>query len=172
MIPEYKYRTQRVVYSNLGDGSFEEVSGLCGSAALAPHASRGCAFGDFDNDGSVDVLIMNVSEPPSLLKNENRSSNHWLSVKLIGTRSNRSAIGARVTITAGGRKQIREVLSGSSYLSQSDLRQHFGLGPANKVEMIEVRWPNGQVEQAGPAQADRFLTIKEGLGIVNAERYR
>jgi hypothetical protein len=170
VIPEYKYRTQRVVYRSLGNSSFEEVSGLCGSAVLAPHASRGCAFGDFDNDGSVDVLIMNVSEPPSLLKNENRSGNHWLSVKLIGTRSNRSAIGARVTVTAGGRKQIREVLSGSSYLSQSDLRQHFGLGSANKVEMIEVRWPNGQVEQAGPAEADQFLTIKEGLGIVKAER--
>jgi len=170
VIPEYKYRTQRVVYRNLGDGSFEEVSGLCGSAVLAPHASRGCAFGDFDNDGRVDVLIMNVSEPPSLLKNENRSGNHWLSVKLIGTHSNRSAIGARVTITAGGKKQIREVLSGSGYLSQSDLRQHFGLGPANKAEKIEIRWPNGQVEQAGSAQADQFLTIMEGLGIVKAER--
>jgi len=172
VIPEYKYRTQRVVYRNLGNGSFEEVSGLCGSAVLAPHASRGCAFGDFDNDGSVDVLIMNASEPPSLLKNENHSGNHWLSVKLIGTRSNRTAIGARVTITAGGQKQIREVLSGSSYLSQSDLRQHFGLGPANQVDKIEIRWPNGQVEQAGPAEANQFLTIKEGLGIVKAERYR
>jgi hypothetical protein len=115
---------------------------------------------------------MNASEPPSLLKNENRSGNHWLSVKLIGTRSNRSAIGARVTLTAGGQKQIREVLSGSSYLSQSDLRQHFGLGPANKVEMIEIRWPNGQVEQAGPAEADQFVTIQEGRGILKAERYR
>jgi hypothetical protein len=170
VIPEYKYRTQRVVYRNLGDGSFEEVSGLCGSAVPEPHASRGCAFGDFDNDGSVDVLIMNASEPPSLLKNENRSGNRWLSVKLIGTRSNRSAIGARVTVTAGGRKQIREVLSGSSYISQSDLRQHFGLGLAGKVEQIEVRWPNGQVELAGPAEANQFLTITEGLGIVKAER--
>jgi hypothetical protein len=170
--PDYKFKTQRVVYRNLGNGSFEEVSDLCGPAVLESHAGRGCAFGDFDNDGNLDVLIMNLSEPPSLLKNENRSGNHWLNVKLAGTRSNRSAIGARVAVTAGGRRQIREVLSGSSYISQSDLRQHFGLGQAPKVDQIEVRWPNGQVEHVGGAEADQFLTIQEGRGIVKAERYR
>jgi len=170
--PDYKFKTQRVVYRNLGNGSFEEVSDLCGPAVLESHASRGCAFGDFDNDGNLDVLIMNLSEPPSLLKNENRSGNHWLVVKLVGTRSNRSAIGARVAVTAGGRRQIREVLSGSSYISQSDLRQHFGLGPAPRVDQIEVRWPNGQGEKVGSAEADQFVTIQEGRGIVKAERYR
>jgi hypothetical protein len=170
--PDYKFKTQRVVYRNLGNGSFEEVSDLCGPAVLESHASRGCAFGDFDNDGNLDVLIMNLSEPPSLLKNENRSGNHWLVVKLVGTRSNRSAIGARVAVTAGGRRQIREVLSGSSYISQSDLRQHFGLGQAPRVDQIEVRWPNGQGEKVGSVEADQFVTIQEGRGIVKAERYR
>jgi hypothetical protein len=170
--PDYKFKTQRVVYRNLGNGSFEEVSDLCGPAILQPHASRGCAFGDFDNDGNLDILIMNQGEPPSLLRTENRSGNHWLSVKLLGARANRSAIGARVTVAAGGRRQIREVLSGSSYLSQSDLRQHFGLGAAEKVDQIEVQWPSGRVERVGSAEADQFLTVQEGSGIVKRERFR
>jgi hypothetical protein len=115
---------------------------------------------------------MNQGEPPSLLRTENRSGNHWLSVKLLGTRSNRSAIGARLTVMAGERRQIREVLSGSSYLSQSDLRQHFGLGAAEKIDQIEVQWPSGRVERVGSAEADQFLTLQEGRGIVKRERYR
>jgi len=170
--PEYRFKTKRIVFENNGSGSFEEVSDLCGPAVLEPHASRGCAFGDFDNDGNLDILVMNMSEPPSLLKNENHSGNHWLNVKLVGTRSNRSAIGARVAVTAGGQRQIREVLSGSSYLSQSDLRQHFGLGPTRKVDQVEVRWPSGQAEKVGPVEADQFVTIEEGRGVVKAERYR
>jgi hypothetical protein len=170
--PDYPYRTQRVVYRNLGDGTFEEVSDRCGPAVLERHASRGCAFGDFDNDGNIDILIMNSGEPPSLLRNSNHSGNHWLSVKLLGTRSNRSAIGARVTVMAGGQRQIREVMSGSSYLSQSDLRQHFGLGAAAKVDQIEVRWPGGLLERAGSVEADQFLTLQEGHGITKTQRYR
>jgi hypothetical protein len=170
--PDYKFKTQRVVYRNLGNGSFEEVSDLCGAAVLEPHPSRGCAFGDFDNDGNIDVLIMNQGEPPSLLRNENRSGHQWLSVKVAGTHSNRSAIGARVTVTAGSRRQIREVLSGSSYLSQSDLRQHFGLGPAKTIDQIEVRWPGGKVERVGSSETNLFLTIQEGRGIIKSERFR
>jgi hypothetical protein len=170
--PDYKFKTQRVVYRNLGNGSFEEVSELCGPAVLEPHSSRGCAFGDFDNDGNVDIVIFNMSEPPSLLRNENRSGNHWLNVKLVGTRSNRSAIGARVAVTAGGHRQIREVLSGSSYISQSDLRQHFGLGQARRVDQIEVRWPSGHVERVGQVGSDQFVTILEGRGLIAAQRYR
>jgi hypothetical protein len=170
--PEYRFKTKRIVFENNGNGSFDEVSERCGPAVLEPHASRGCAFGDFDNDGNLDILIMNMSEPPSLLKNENHSGNHWLNVKLVGTRSNRSAIGGRVMVTAGGQRQTREVLSGSSYLSQSDLRQHFGLGQTRKVDQVEVRWPSGQAEKAGPVEADQFVTIEEGRGLVKAERYR
>ena len=161
-----------MVYRNLGNGTFEEVSDRCGPAVLEPHSSRGCAFGDFDNDGNIDVLIMNQNEPPSLLRNENHSGNHWLTVKLEGTRSNRSAIGARVTVTAGGRRQIREVLSGSSYLSQSDLRQHFGLGAVGKVDQVEVRWPGGTVERVGGVEGDQFITVREGHGITKAGRFR
>ena len=168
--PDYKFKQPRVVYRNLGNGSFEEVSELCGPAVLEPHSSRGCAFGDFDNDGNIDVLVWNMSEPPSLLKNENRSGNNWLSVKAVGTKSNRSAIGARITVTAGGRRQIREVLSGSSYISQSDLRQHFGLGQARNADVIEIRWPSGQVETVKGVDADQFVTVREGRGLVSLQR--
>jgi hypothetical protein len=170
--PEYPYKTPRVVYRNLADGGFEEVSSRCGAAVLEPHSSRGCAFGDFDNDGNLDVLILNLGEPPSLLKNHNASGHHWLSVKAVGTRSNRSAIGARITVTAGGRRQIREVLSGSSYISQSDLRQHFGLGGSGTVDEVEVRWPSGHVERVRNLPADRFIRIEEGRGVVAAEPAR
>jgi enediyne biosynthesis protein E4 len=137
---------------------------------LEAHSSRGCAFGDFDNDGNVDVLVWNMSEPPSLLKNENRSGNHWLSVKAVGTKSNRSGIGARTTVTASGHRQIREVLSGSSYISQSDLRQHFGLGPARKADAIEIRWPSGQMDRVTGVDADQFVMLVEGRGMVSPQQ--
>ena len=163
--PEYKYKTPRVVYRNLGNGTFEEVSDRSGAAVLDPHSSRGCAFGDFDNDGNLEVLILNMGEVPSLLKNQAAGKNHWLNVKLAGTKSNRSAVGARINLTAGGRRQIREVLSGSSYISQSDLRQHFGLGSAAKVDEIEVRWPSGQVDRVRNVEAGQFIRIEEGRGL-------
>ncbi|HEY6293894.1 MAG TPA: CRTAC1 family protein [Terriglobia bacterium] len=169
VFPDYPYKTQRTVYRNLANGTFEEVSDLCGAAVLEKHSSRGCAFGDFNNDGAVDVLILNMSEPPSLLLNQiqrDRHGSHWLNVKCVGTRSNRSAIGARVTVEAGGRRQIREVLSGSSYLSQSDLRQHFGLSEARKADQVEVRWPSGQVDRISNVDADQFIIIEEGRGLV------
>jgi hypothetical protein len=164
--PEYRFKTPRVVYRNLGNGTFEEVSDRTGAAVLEPHSSRGCAFGDFNNDGNLDVLILNMSAPPSLLKNEGGGGNHWLGVKLAGTKSNRSAIGARITLTAAGRRQIRDVLSGSSYISQSDLRQHFGLGSAGKADEIEVRWPGGQIDRVTNVEADRFIRIEEGRGLM------
>jgi hypothetical protein len=153
------------VYRNLGNGSFEEVSHLCGEPVLQPHSSRGCAFGDFNNDGNIDVLILNMSEPPSLLLNHNHSGHHWLNLKLVGRRSNRSAIGARVAVTTGEHRQIREVLSASSYISHSDLRQHFGLGAARKVDQIEVRWPSGHVDRLHDVDADKFIVLEEERGI-------
>jgi enediyne biosynthesis protein E4 len=163
---DYPYRTERLVYRNLQNGTFEEVSELCGPAVLEKHSSRGCAFGDFNNDGSVDALVFNMSEPASLLQNVNPGGNHWLSVKCVGTKSNRSGIGARVTVEAGGRRQMREVLSGSSYLSQSDLRQHFGLGSARKADSVEVRWLSGQVDRISSVDAGKFITIEEGSATV------
>ncbi len=168
VFPDFKLKTPRLVFRNLANGGFEEVSEMCGPAVLEPHSSRGCAFGDFDNDGNVDVLILNMSEPPSLLRNLNRSRNHWLSVKAVGRRSNRSAIGAKITLTAAGRRQVRQVLSASSYLSQSDLRQHFGLGEAREVDSIEVVWPGGATERVGRVAADQFVRVEEGRGIVAA----
>ena len=163
--PDYKFKTQRVVYRNLGNGNFEEVSSLCGPLILEPHSSRGCAFGDFNNDGSLDILVMNLGERPSLLRNNNTGTNHWLMVKAIGTHSNRSAIGARITVEADGLRQIREVMSGSSYISQSDLRQHFGLGKSSKADSVEIRWPNGRADRVANVAANRFITIREGEGL-------
>jgi hypothetical protein len=162
--PDYKFMTQRVVYRNLGDGNFEEVSNLSGPAVLEPHSSRGCAFGDFNNDGSMDIVILNLSQPPSLLKNENTSGNHWLMVKAIGTRSNRSAIGTGIIVTANGQRQVREVMSGCSYISQNDLRQHFGLGKAAKVDSIEFHWPSGHIDRITNVNADQIIVIREGEG--------
>jgi hypothetical protein len=163
--PELAYKTPRVIFRNLGDGRFEELMGEGGPGISAVHSSRGCAFGDFDNDGDLDILIVNMNEPPSLLRNDVKGTNHWLKVKLIGTTSNRSAIGARVTARYGGNVQAQEVLSQSSFLSVSDSRLHFGLGAAEFAD-LEIRWPNGGRESHAKVPADRLVTVREGAGIV------
>ena len=170
--PEVKdnYRTPRVVFRNLGKGRFEELLGEAGPGVDAPHSSRGCAFGDFDNDGDVDILIVNHNEPPSLLRNDVSGSNHRIKFKLTGVRSNRSAIGARVTLRYGGNVQAQEVLSQSSYLSSNDPRLHFGLGAASVVD-AEVRWPLGNVEKFTGLAADQLVHIKEGFGIRRTEKF-
>jgi hypothetical protein len=165
-VPAYPYRTPRVVFRNLGGGKFEELIAEAGPGVAAVHSSRGCAFGDFDNDGDVDVLIVNLNEPPSLLRNDVSSSRHWLKVKLIGSKSNRSAIGSRVTVAYGGRKQAQEVLSQSSFYSANDPRLHFGLGAETKAD-ITVRWISGRVDQFPGVAAGQVVTIREGEGIVD-----
>ena len=157
----YRYKNPRILLRNLGAGVFENLSDRSGTAITDLHSSRGCAFGDFDNDGKVDVAIMNMSEPPSLLHNQATNNNRWLKLKLIGTKSNRSAIGARAFVTAAGRRQRQEVLSQSSFYSQSDLRLHFGLGSANSAD-VELRWPSGLVEVYRDVQANQILSLKEG----------
>jgi hypothetical protein len=127
----------------------------------APHSSRGCAFGDFDNDGDLDVLIVNLNEPPSLLRNDVRGDNRWLKVKLIGTQSNRSAIGARVTLEYGGKRQGQSVASQESYLSCSDRRLHFGLGASDSAD-IEVCWPSGKKQMFAKVAANQLVVIREG----------
>jgi hypothetical protein len=160
-LPTYPWKTPRVVFRNLGNGKFEELIEEAGPGVGTPHSSRGCAFGDFDNDGDVDVLIINMGEPPSLLRNDVTGGNHWLKVKLIGAQSNRSAIGARVVAHYAGKQQAQEVLSQSSYLSVNDFRLHFGLGAAQAAD-LEVRWPSGQKQKFSGVKADRIVTIREG----------
>ncbi len=168
--PDYPFKTPRVVFRNLGNGDFEDVSFLAGPGIRARHSSRGCAFGDFNNDGRVDALIMNEDEHPSLLRNDGPNTNHWLIVKLKGSRSNRTAIGARLILQTSHGRQIREIQSGSSYISQSDLRQHFGLGSESKVQKLVIRWPNGAMETFSNLESDRFVTIVEGKGIVRNQQ--
>jgi len=135
------------------------------------HASRGVALGDFDNDGDIDILIMNQNEPPSLLRNDlTGDHHHWLKVKLEGTKSNRSAIGATVIASYGGKKQAQAVLAQSAYLSVSDRRLHFGLGKAESAD-LEIRWPNGARETFTQVAAGQLVTIKEGAGIVKRDSF-
>ena len=168
-VPAYPWKTPRIVFRNLGNGRFEELIDEAGPGVSAAHSSRGCAFGDFDNDGDIDILIMNMNEPPSLLRNDVSGDNHWLKLKLIGVKSNRSAIGARVTVTYGGKRQVQEVLSQSSFYSSSDRRLHFGLGSATEAD-VSIRWPSGAVEQLSAVASGQFVTIREGAGIVAANK--
>jgi hypothetical protein len=170
VLPQIHHRTPRLLFRGLGEGKFEQLIEEAGPGVSAQHASRGCAFGDFDNDGDVDILVMNQNEPPSLLRNDLSGGGNWLKVKLIGTRSNRSAIGARVIARYGGRTQARAVLAQSSYLSVPDRRLHFGLGPAESAE-IEIHWPSGAVEALKGIPANRLITVREGRGIERAEEF-
>src|SRR6266436_5257687 len=161
------YKNPRLVYKNLGDGRFKDVSSEMGPGISERFSSRGAAFGDYDNDGDIDVLVLNLSDPPSLLRNDGGNSKNWIKIKLIGTQCNRTAIGARVRVMTGKHAQMDEVHSGSSVMSQSDLRLHFGLGKAQTVDLIEVKWPTTQkVEQFKQVKFNQILTIREGSGIV------
>jgi hypothetical protein len=170
-LPAYAFRTPRLVFRNLGDGRFEELIDEAGPGVSAVHASRGSAFGDFDNDGDVDVLVMNMNEPPSLLRNDVSGGGHWLKVLLQGVQSNRSAIGARVVARYGGRAQAQEVSAQSSFYSVNDRRLHFGLGPATSAELT-IRWPVGVTEKIAGVEADQLVVVREGAGIVRRDRFR
>jgi hypothetical protein len=165
---EAGYRQRKILYRNLGNGHFFDASHTAGRDVLIPHAGRGCAFGDFDNDGDVDVVVNNVNECPTLLRCDLAGPNNWIRFKLIGTKSNRSAIGARVRVLSGTRAQIDEVRSGGSYLSQSDLRLHFGLGSAVKADSVEVHWPSGLSETFRDLPARHLFVITETKGIVRS----
>ena len=170
-LPAYPFRTPRLVFRNLGDGRFEELIEEAGSGVSAPHASRGCAFGDFDNDGDMDVLVMNMNEPPSLLRNDVSGGHHWLKVSLVGVQSNRSAIGSRVVARYAGRQQAQEVNAQSSFYSANDRRLHFGLGNATTADLT-IRWTNGATETIPNVAADQLVTISEGSGIIRREKFK
>jgi len=164
-LPQYPNKTPRAVFRNLGKGVFEELIEAAGPGVATPHCSRGCAFGDFDNDGDIDILIINLNEPPSLLRNDLTGKTNWIKVKLEGVKSNRSAIGARVVVHYGGKTQAQAVLSQSSFFSCSDSRLHFGLGNSTSAD-IDVYWPSGLHETFRQIPANRLTTIKEGVGPV------
>jgi enediyne biosynthesis protein E4 len=170
-LPAYPFRTPRLVFRNLGDGRFEELIDEAGSGVAAPHTSRGCAFGDFDNDGDIDILVMNMNEPPSLLRNDVSGGGHWLKVLLVGVTSNRSAIGARVQARYGARTQAQEVTAQSSFYSVNDRRLHFGLGAATSADLT-IRWPNGATEKVSGVEADQLVVVREGAGILRRQKFR
>ncbi|HET9217583.1 MAG TPA: CRTAC1 family protein [Terriglobia bacterium] len=156
-----RYLQRKELYRNLGNGKFLEIARDVFPDLLGAKGARGSAVGDFDNDGDLDILAVNINDRPSLYRNEGGNRNHWISFRLEGTRSNRSAIGARVEIEAGGRKQISEVRSGGNYISHDDMRIHFGLGETARVDRVRVRWPNGSTEELSGFDADRFIVVRE-----------
>ncbi len=162
--PESPYRQRNILYHNSADGKFEDVTSTAGPGLDLRRSGRGVAFGDLDNDGKIEILVNNQNDAPTLLHNESESPNHWISIRTVGTKSNRDGIGARLRVTTAEHSQIQEVRSGGSYLSQNDLRVHFGLGSATKVDQIEVRWPSGAVDKIQNEPADQHLTIEEGRG--------
>ena len=168
---EAGYPQRKLLYRNLRNGHFADVSFQAGSGISNPAPCRGCAFGDFDNDGDIDVVVNTVNDYPQLLRCDSKVENNWIKIRTIGTKSNRSGIGARLTCTthpAGEAKphqQIDEVRSGGSYISQSDLRVHFGLGKAEKVEVLEIRWPSGHLDTLKDVKANQLIFVKEGEGI-------
>jgi hypothetical protein len=155
------YKDRAILYENLGGGRFRDISEHAGPALMEKHSSRGAAFGDFDNDGAIEIAVNNQNEAPSLLKQATDPPGHWILLKLIGTKSNRTAMGARVKLIANGHAQYGEVRSGGSYLSQNDLRLHFGLASATNIDRIEIAWPSGTKQVLTNQSCDRILNITE-----------
>ena len=162
-----RYREVPNMLMNEANGTFCDAGDLAGVAIREPRVSRGLAIADIYNDGNVDLIIENLDGQPTILRNPGVAGNHWVSFELGGTKSNRLAIGARITLTAGGVTQMDEVRSGGSYLSQNDLRVHFGLGKSEKIQKVEIRWPSGQTDTLSDVQADRFYNVLEGSGMVD-----
>jgi enediyne biosynthesis protein E4 len=160
-----RYRQHKQLFLN--DGTrFRHVTKEVGGGLLIEKSSRGAAFGDYDNDGDIDVLVINMNDRPTLLRNDTPRTRHWITLRLVGTKSNRDAIGAKVTVEAGGRRQATSIRGDGSYLSHSDLRAHFGLGEAAKVARVEIRWPSGLVQSLGALAIDQFYVVREGDAVI------
>jgi hypothetical protein len=162
------YKEPRLVYWNQGDGKFKDISKTAGPGCTVPESSRGLAIADLWNQGRISAVINNSGARPLLLVNEAANKNHWIGISTVGTRSNRDGIGASVLVFAGDKKWMQEVRSGSSYISSSDLRLHFGLGAASKVDRVEIDWPSGLKESFSAPSVDRTVTLTEGTGTVLA----
>jgi hypothetical protein len=159
------YKEPRILFHNNGDGTYSDISASAGSGVTTAASSRGLAVGDLWNDGRISAVINNMNAAPSLLVNQAKSANHWIAIRTVGTKSNRDGIGARIRVKAGSRILVDEVRSGSSYISNSDMRVHFGLGKADRVEWVEIRWPSGLLERFAGVAADQILTLKEASGV-------
>jgi len=160
--PGTHYKQINSLFHNEGNGRFADVGKLSGSGFETPYVGRGVAFADFDNDGFMDVAVANNGDAPLLLHNSGGNGNHFLNFRLVGTKSNRDAMGARVHVVAGTTSQIREIAGGGSYLSKSDLRANFGLGKLKRAETVEITWPSGQKQVFRQVDADNFYLIEEG----------
>ncbi len=160
------YEEPKIVYRNLRNGRFLDVTAQLGGPLVKPVSARGCAIGDFNNDGNLDIAVNTVNDFPQLLRNDSKSGNSWIKVRTLGVKSNRSGIGARIRCVTGAHQQIDEVRSGGSYASQGDLRVHFGLGSAPQADLIEIRWPSGVVDTLKNVAANRVIYVQEGKGIV------
>ena len=161
-LPQYPHRGPRIVFRNVDGGRFEDVSGISGPGATTARSSRGAAFGDYDRDGDIDLLVMNMNEPPSLLRNDYRGSNGWVTIELEGVKSSRDGLGATVRVTTGERVQAQAALSQASYYSHNDLRLHFGVGSHTRVDRIEVRWPSGIADVRRGVPVRQVIKIREG----------
>jgi len=158
------YKEPRILFHNNGDGTFSDISSSAGPAITAPASSRGLAVGDLWNDGRMSAVINNMNAAPSLLVNQIKNANHWIAFRTVGTKSNRDGIGARIRVKTPARFLVDEVRSGSSYISSSDMRVHFGLGKTDKIDWVEVRWPSGLMERFSSVTVDQIHTVKEGSG--------
>jgi enediyne biosynthesis protein E4 len=167
-----RYKEPKVLQLNQKNGTFCDASEETGPAMRIPRVSRGVAAGDLFNDGNVDIVVEDLAGEPMILKNNGIAGRNWVSFELQGTKSNRLAIGARLKVVAGGMTQTEEIHSGGSYLSQNDLRVHFGLNTATKIDSVEIRWPSGKIETLKNLDSDKFYSILEGQGIVPAEKIR
>jgi hypothetical protein len=170
--PGTHYKQHNSLLHNEMNGKFVETSAAAGLTALPPRAGRGVAFADFDNDGFVDMVVSNDDDPPTLLHNSGNNGNHFVNFKLVGTKSNRDALGARIRVMAGGISQIREIMGGGSYLSQSDLRANFGLSKNTVVQNVEVTWPSGAHQVFHDVKADQFYLIEEGRNEIGLQKIR
>ena len=167
-----RYKEPKLLDLNQRNGTFCDAREQAGPAIQEPRAARGLAVGDLFNDGKMDVVIENLDGSPTILRNLGIPRCHWVSFELAGTKSNRLAIGARLKMVAGGMTQTEEIYSGGSYLSQNDLRVHFGLGSSTRIDSLEIRWPSGAVDVVKDLAADRFYSLLEGKGVVPFEQIR
>jgi enediyne biosynthesis protein E4 len=163
---EVSYKEPLLMFRNLGKGQFEKVSDSLGPDFMRPIVGRGLATADFDNDGDIDIVTNNRGDYPSLLRNDGGNANHWLTVLLIGTKSNRDGTGASLRLTAGGVAHVEQAKGGMGYMSASDPRIHFGLGKNTKIESLEVSWPSGQIDRLSNVPIDQIIAVQESKGIV------